>query len=160
MPILDDAELVRIPCRSCPRERFVWVHKETREPLAYVGSETLVLSGESLPTAFNRLLNAPCDECQRVRDLDRDFIARRLAELAGESRDEPNREADYAPGRWRNFGAPRAALAAPRYRVVAQDPAAIRTERRNPGTGVPPDAPPPSPSNSPPPGPPPRRPPG
>lgn len=85
MPIPESAEPVRIPCRSCPREHFVWVHQDTREALAYDGSGTPVLSGETLPTAFNRLLNAPCDECRRVRDLEQDFIARRLDVLAGQA---------------------------------------------------------------------------
>ena len=94
MPTQEHAELVRIPCPRCPREHFVWVHKETREALAHDGSGTPVLSGESLPTAFIRLLNAPCDECRRVRDLDQDFIARRLAELASEVSGDPHQDAD------------------------------------------------------------------
>ena len=96
MPIPENAEQVRISCRRCPREHFVYVDQDTRQVLAYDGSGTPVLSGESLATAFNRLLNAPCDECCRIRDLDREFIARRLAEDAGEAHDEPNSEADAA----------------------------------------------------------------
>ena len=94
MPTLEDAELVRIPCQRCSREHFVWVHQETREALAYDGSGTRVLSGETLPTAFTRLLNAPCDECQRVKDLDGDLIARRLAELSREASGDPHQDAD------------------------------------------------------------------
>ena len=94
MPMPESAELVRIPCRHCPKEHFVWVHKETREALAHDGAGTPVLSGESLPTAFNRLLNVPCDECQRVKDLEQDFIARRLAELSREPSGDPHRDAD------------------------------------------------------------------
>ena len=90
MPKPENAEQVRIPCRRCPREHFVYIDQATRQVLAYDGSGTPLLPRESLPTAFNRLLNAPCDECQRIRDLDRDFIARRLADADG----EPNREAD------------------------------------------------------------------
>lgn len=95
MPKPENAEQVRIPCERCPREHFVYIDQATRQVLAYDGSGTLVLDGESLSTAFNRLLNAPCDECRRVRDLDRDFIARRLAD-AGEAHGEPNSEADAA----------------------------------------------------------------
>ena len=40
MPIPESAELVRIPCRHCPKEHFVWVHKETREALAHDGAGT------------------------------------------------------------------------------------------------------------------------
>ena len=69
MPIPENAEQVCIPCRNCPREHFLYVDHDTRQVLAYHGSGTLVLSGESLPTACNRLLNAPCDECRRVRKL-------------------------------------------------------------------------------------------
>lgn len=94
MPTLEDAELVRIPCPRCSREHFVYVDRATREALAYDGSGTRVLAGETLPTAFTRLLNAPCDECQRVKDLEQDFIARRLAELAGEAGGDPHRDAD------------------------------------------------------------------
>ena len=94
MPTLEDAELVRIPCQRCSREHFVYVDRTTREALAYDGSGTRVLAGETLPTAFTRLLNAPCDECQRVKDLDGDFIARRLAELSGETGGNPHRDAD------------------------------------------------------------------
>ena len=71
MPALEDAELARIPCQRCSREHFVYVDRATREVLAYDGSGTRVLAGETLPTAFTRLLNAPCDECQRVKDLER-----------------------------------------------------------------------------------------
>ena len=94
MPIPESAELVRIPCRRCPKEHFVWVHKETREALTYDSSGTPLLSGETLPTAFTRLLNAPCDECQRVKDLEQDFIARRLAELSREAGGDLHRDAD------------------------------------------------------------------
>ena len=93
MPIPENAEQVRIPCRLCPREHFVHVDQDSRQVLAYGRSGTPVLDGESLPTAFNRLLNAPCDECQRVKDLDHDFIARRWADADGEA----NREADAFP---------------------------------------------------------------
>ena len=96
MPIPESADLARVPCRLCPRERFVYVDRETRQVLTYDGSETTVLPGESLPTAFIRLLNSPCDECQRVRDLDRDFIARRLADLAGKTDGKLEREGDSA----------------------------------------------------------------
>ena len=71
MPTLEGAELARIPCPRCSREHFVYVDRATREALAYDGSGTRVLAGETLPTAFTRLLNAPCDECQRVKDLDK-----------------------------------------------------------------------------------------
>ena len=94
MPTLEDAELVRIPCQRCSREHFVYVDRATREALAYDGSGTRVLAGETLPTAFIRLLNAPCYECQRVKDLDGDFIARRLAELSRETCGDPHRDAD------------------------------------------------------------------
>ncbi len=90
MPIPESAEPVRIPCRSCLREHFVYVHQETREALTYDGSGTPLLAGETLPTAFSRLLNAPCDECRRVRDLEQDFIARRLDELAREAGGNPD----------------------------------------------------------------------
>ena len=83
MPIPESAEPVRIPCRGCPREHFVYVHRETRQALTYDGSGTPLLAGETLPTALSRLLNAPCDECRRVRDLEQDFIIRRLDELIG-----------------------------------------------------------------------------
>ena len=94
MPALEDAELVRIPCPRCFREHFVYVDRATREALAYDGSGTRVLAGETLPTAFIRLLNAPCDECRRVRDLEQDFIARRLAELSREPSGNPHQDAD------------------------------------------------------------------
>ena len=94
MPTLEDAELVRIPCQRCSREHFVWVRQATREALAYDGSGTRVLAGETLPTAFTRLLNAPCDECQQVKDLEQDFIARRLDELTSEVSGDPHRDAD------------------------------------------------------------------
>ncbi len=94
MRIPESAELVRIPCRLCPREHFVYVHKETREALTYDGSGTPLLSGESLPKAFNRLLNALCDECRRVRDLEQDFISRRLSELSSEASSGPHQDAD------------------------------------------------------------------
>ena len=94
MPTLEDAELVRIPCQRCSREHFVYVDRATRKALAYDGSGTRVLAGETLPTAFTRLLNAPCDECWRVRDLEQDFIARRLDELTSEVSGDPHQDAD------------------------------------------------------------------
>ena len=94
MPISESAELVRIPCRRCPKEHFVYVHQETREALTYDSSGTPLLSGETLPTAFTRLLNAPCDECQQVKDLEQDFIAGRLAEIASGVSGDPHRDAD------------------------------------------------------------------
>ena len=97
MPIHANVEQVCIPCRRCPREHFVRVDPDTRQVLAYDGSGTPVLSGESLPVAFSRLLNAPCDECRRIRDLDRDFIARRLADVPDETDGEPSRKADGDP---------------------------------------------------------------
>ena len=63
MPIPANAEQVRIPCRRCPREHFVYVDQDTRQVLAYHGSSTLVLAGESFPTAFNRLLGARGEGC-------------------------------------------------------------------------------------------------
>ena len=69
MPIPDDAVLVIIPCRRCPREHFLYVDPDTRHVLDYDGARAPVRAGESLPAAFFRLLNAPCDECQRVWDL-------------------------------------------------------------------------------------------
>ena len=94
MPMPESAELARIPCQRCSREHFVYVDRATREALAYDGSGTRVLAGETLPTAFIRLLNAPCYECWRVKDLDGDFIARRLAELSREPGGDPHRDAD------------------------------------------------------------------
>lgn len=94
MPIPENAEQVCIPCRPCVREHFVLVDSATRQALAYHGSGTPVLSGESLPVAFNRLLNAPCDECQRIKDLERDFIARRLADLGEAAYTDPEHAAD------------------------------------------------------------------
>ena len=94
MPIPESAELVRIPCPRCFREHFVYVDRATREALAYDGSGTRVLAGETLPTAFIRLLNAPCYECWRVKDLEQDFIARRLAELSSEASSGPHQDAD------------------------------------------------------------------
>ena len=93
MPIPENAEQVRILCRRCLREHFVYVVQATGQVLAYDGSGTLALPGESLPAAFSRLLNAPCDECRRIRDRDRDFFSRRLADTAGEL----NRETDADP---------------------------------------------------------------
>ena len=94
MPIPESADLARVPCRRCSREHFVYVDRATREALAYDGSGTRVLAGETLPAAFTRLLNAPCDECRRVRDLEQDFVARRLAELSGEAGGGPDQDTD------------------------------------------------------------------
>ena len=93
MPILESAELVRIPCRRCPRERLVYVDRATREALAYGGSGTPAPSEETRPAAFVRLPNAPGVECHSARDLDRAFISRRLAELNDQSGDQPDGEA-------------------------------------------------------------------
>ena len=81
MPLPENAEQVLIPCRRCPREHFVYVDPDTRQVLAYDGSGTPVLAGESLASAFNRLFNARCEECRRIKDLDLDFIASRLADV-------------------------------------------------------------------------------
>ena len=97
MPIPENAIPVLIPCRRCLREHFVLVDPTTRQALSYQGSGTPVLYGESLPAAFNRLLNTPCDECRRIKDLDLDFIARRLADAPDETDGEPSREADGDP---------------------------------------------------------------
>ena len=69
MPIPENAVVVLIPCQSCPREHFLFVDPDTRQVLDYDGARAPVRAGESLPAAFYRLFNSPCDECQRVWDL-------------------------------------------------------------------------------------------
>ena len=97
MPTPDNAVVVLIPCQSCPREHFLYVDPDTRHVLDYDGARAPVQAGESLPAAFFRLFHAPCDECQRVWDLDRDFIARRLADLGAAAYDDPDYAADAGP---------------------------------------------------------------
>ena len=97
MPIPENAVVVLIPCRRCPREHFLFVDPDTRQVLAYDGARAPVRDGESLPAAFYQLLNARCDECQRFWDLDRDFIARRLADLGEAAYDDPDHVADAEP---------------------------------------------------------------
>ena len=97
MPIPENAVVVLIPCQSCPREHFLFVDPDTRQVLDYDGARAPVRAGESLPAAFYRLFNSPCDECQRVWDLDREFIARRLADLGAAAYDDTDRVADADP---------------------------------------------------------------
>lgn len=97
MPIPENAVPVLIPCQSCPREHFLYLDPDTGEVLAYDGARAPVGDGESLPAAFYRLLNARCVECQRVWDLDRDFITRRLADLGAAAYDDPDHVTDAGP---------------------------------------------------------------
>ena len=108
MPIPESAELVRIPCQRCSREHFVYVHRATREALAYDGSGTRVLSGESLPTAFKRL------------------VTRARATNAG------------ASGTWSRTSSPVAWLSSPKPLPTARTAASAETEpaRKIPGFGV------------------------
>ena len=97
MPIPEDAVPVIIPCQSCTREHYLFLDPDTRQALAYDGARAPVRGDESLPAAFYRLLNAPCVECERIWDLDREFIARRLAELGAAAYADPDHVADADP---------------------------------------------------------------
>ena len=97
MPIPENAVPVIIPCQRCPREHYLYVDPDTRQVLAYDGARAPVRADESLPAAFYRLLNARCDECERVWHLDRDFISRRLAYLGESAYDDPDDVIDVEP---------------------------------------------------------------
>ena len=94
MPIPENAIPVLIPCRRCLREHFVLVDSDDHQVLAYDGARAPVRDDESLSAAFFRLFHAPCDECQRIWGLDREFIARRLADLGAAAYDDPDHVAD------------------------------------------------------------------
>lgn len=94
MPIPENAVPVIIPCQSCTREHYLFLDPDTRQVLAYDGARAPVRDDESLPAAFYRLFHAPCDECERIWDLDREFIARRLADLGAAACDDPDHVID------------------------------------------------------------------
>ena len=79
----ENAELTLVPCRRCPRRHLVEVDPSTQRILAYHGFGIPLRSGEPLPRAFDRLLDTPCAACQRVKDLDHDFIIASLPAEAG-----------------------------------------------------------------------------
>ncbi len=83
MLTFENAELTLVPCRLCPRSHLVEIDPASRRVLAYHGFGIPLRSGEPLPGAFDRLLDTPCPACQRVMDLDHDFIIARLPATAG-----------------------------------------------------------------------------
>ena len=89
MPILKNARLTLVTCRPCPRQHPLRVDPDTRRTRACRGFAIPLRSGNPLPRAFNRLLNAPCTAGQRVPDLDLDldpdhhFIIARLPAHGG-----------------------------------------------------------------------------
>ena len=83
MPIFENAELTLVPCQHCPRQHVVEVDQDTHQVLAYHGFGISLRSGETWPRAFDRLLDALCDACQRVKELDHDIIIARLPAPAG-----------------------------------------------------------------------------
>ena len=78
MLTFENAELTLVPCRLCPRSHLVQIDQNTSQVLAYHGFGIPMRSGEPLPRAFERLLDTPCSACQRVRELDHNFIIARL----------------------------------------------------------------------------------
>ena len=83
LPIFENAELTLVPCQCCPRQHVVEVDQDTRQDLAYHGFGIPIRSGEPWPRALDRLLNALCEGCQRVQELDHDVIIARLPVKAG-----------------------------------------------------------------------------
>ena len=83
LPIFENAEITLVPCRSCPRQHLVEVDQDTRRVLAYHGYAVPIRSGEPLTSAFDRILNAPCEGCQSVQELDHDFVIASLPAKAG-----------------------------------------------------------------------------
>ena len=83
MPIFKNAQLTLVTCPRCPRQHPLQVDQDTRRVRACRGFAIPLRSGNPLPRAFHRLLNAPCTAGQRVQDLDHHFIIARLPAHGG-----------------------------------------------------------------------------
>ena len=72
---LPSDRMVCIPCLRCGRDQFI-VTDAAGHPCAYDGSG-FAAAGLGLEEGIDRLFNTECDDCERIRWLDKPFIVER-----------------------------------------------------------------------------------
>lgn len=68
-------QMVCIPCQQCGRDQFI-ITDAAGQPDAYDGAG-LLLRETTTESAIDRLLYTECDDCDRIKSLDKPFIVER-----------------------------------------------------------------------------------